>query len=133
VDLDPGLPQARLNEGFSPVARRSATRSCRLDAAGALTVHFSTEPTRAGISDALQVLVADCVNSMRDSQRSFIVCYPLPASARLYRAGLRTRVGGGRIRQIGDKSLALELEAKATAGWKARLLESMTCFSNNMR
>lgn len=74
------------------------------------------DETDSGLDiDALQV-VADGVNSMRDSERSFIVVthyqrlldYIVPDYVHV--------LAGGRIVKSGDKSLALELEAKGY-GW----------------
>jgi Fe-S cluster assembly ATP-binding protein len=73
------------------------------------------DETDSGLDiDALQ-LVADGVNSLRDGKRSFIVVthyqrlldYIVPDHVHV--------LAGGRIVKSGDKSLALELEAKGYA------------------
>ena len=74
------------------------------------------DETDSGLDiDALQV-VADGVNAMRDGKRSFLVVthyqrlldYIVPDYVHV--------LAGGRIVKSGDKSLALELEAKGY-GW----------------
>lgn len=113
VNLDASFLKRGVNEGFSGGEKKRneimqmmllEPRLCILD------------ETDSGLDiDALQV-VADGVNAMRDGQRSFIVVthyqrlldYIVPDYVHV--------LAGGRIVKSGDKSLALELEAKGY-GW----------------
>jgi Fe-S cluster assembly ATP-binding protein len=113
VDLDASFLKRGVNEGFSGGEKKRNEIMHMMLLEPSLCILYETD---SGLDiDALQV-VADGVNSMRDSQRSFIVVthyqrlldYIVPDYVHV--------LAGGRIVKSGDKSLALELEAKGY-GW----------------
>ncbi|SFM39399.1 Fe-S cluster assembly ATPase SufC [Halopseudomonas yangmingensis] len=109
VNLDPAFLKRGVNEGFSGGEKKRNEIMQMMLLEPALCI---LDETDSGLDiDALQV-VADGVNAMRDGQRSFIVVthyqrlldYIVPDHVHV--------LAGGRIVKSGDKSLALELEAK---------------------
>ncbi|MFO7705362.1 MAG: Fe-S cluster assembly ATPase SufC [Halopseudomonas sp.] len=113
VDLDASFLKRGVNEGFSGGEKKRNEIMQMMLLEPSLCI---LDETDSGLDiDALQV-VADGVNSMRDGQRSFIVVthyqrlldYIVPDYVHV--------LAGGRIVKSGDKSLALELEAKGY-GW----------------
>ncbi|MES2820751.1 MAG: Fe-S cluster assembly ATPase SufC [Pseudomonadota bacterium] len=113
VNLDAGFLKRGVNEGFSGGEKKRNEIMQMMLLEPTLCI---LDETDSGLDiDALQV-VADGVNSMRDGQRSFILVthyqrlldYIVPDYVHV--------LAGGRIVKSGDKSLALELEAKGY-GW----------------
>lgn len=113
VDLEASFLKRGVNEGFSGGEKKRNEIMQMMLLEPALCI---LDETDSGLDiDALQV-VADGVNSMRDSERSFIIVthyqrlldYIVPDYVHV--------LAGGRIVKSGDKSLALELEAKGY-GW----------------
>ncbi|WP_193076094.1 Fe-S cluster assembly ATPase SufC [Pseudomonas sp. FME51] len=113
VDLDASFLKRGVNEGFSGGEKKRNEIMQMMLLEPDLCI---LDETDSGLDiDALQV-VADGVNSMRDGKRSFIVVthyqrlldYIVPDYVHV--------LAGGRIVKSGDKSLALELEAKGY-GW----------------
>lgn len=109
VDLDVNFLKRGVNEGFSGGEKKRNEILQMMLLEPDLCI---LDETDSGLDiDALQV-VADGVNSMRDGKRSFIVVthyqrlldYIVPDYVHV--------LAGGRIVKSGDKSLALELEAK---------------------
>jgi Fe-S cluster assembly ATP-binding protein len=112
VQLDPAFLKRGVNEGFSggEKKRNEILQMMLLDPALCIL-----DETDSGLDiDALQI-VADGVNAMRDSKRSFLVIthyqrlldYIVPDHVHV--------LSGGRIVKSGDKSLARELEARGYA------------------
>lgn len=113
VNLDASFLKRGVNEGFSGGEKKRNEIMQLMLLEPQLCI---LDETDSGLDiDALQV-VADGVNAMRDGQRSFIVVthyqrlldYIVPDYVHV--------LAGGRIVKSGDKSLALELEAKGY-GW----------------
>lgn len=113
VDLDAGFLKRGVNEGFSGGEKKRNELMQMMLLEPELCI---LDETDSGLDiDALQV-VADGVNAMRDANRSFIVVthyqrlldYIVPDYVHV--------LANGRIVKSGDKSLALELEAKGY-GW----------------
>ncbi|SDS25992.1 Iron-regulated ABC transporter ATPase subunit SufC [Halopseudomonas xinjiangensis] len=113
VNLDASFLKRGVNEGFSGGEKKRNEIMQMMLLEPQLCI---LDETDSGLDiDALQV-VADGVNAMRDGQRSFIVVthyqrlldYIIPDYVHV--------LAGGRIVKSGDKSLALELEAKGY-GW----------------
>ena len=113
VNLDASFLKRGVNEGFSGGEKKRNEIMQMMLLEPQLCI---LDETDSGLDiDALQV-VADGVNAMRDGQRSFIVVthyqrlldYIVPDYVHV--------LAGGRIVKPGDKSLALELEAKGY-GW----------------
>ncbi|WP_150304983.1 Fe-S cluster assembly ATPase SufC [Pseudomonas saliphila] len=113
VDLEANFLKRGVNEGFSGGEKKRNEIMQMMLLEPELCI---LDETDSGLDiDALQV-VADGVNSMRDGHRSFIVVthyqrlldYIVPDYVHV--------LAGGRIVKSGDKSLALELEAKGY-GW----------------
>ncbi|QIB52223.1 MULTISPECIES: Fe-S cluster assembly ATPase SufC [Pseudomonas] len=113
VDLEANFLKRGVNEGFSGGEKKRNEIMQMMLLEPALCI---LDETDSGLDiDALQV-VADGVNSMRDGKRSFIVVthyqrlldYIVPDYVHV--------LAGGKIVKSGDKSLALELEAKGY-GW----------------
>lgn len=113
VDLDQQFLKRGVNEGFSGGEKKRneimqmmllQPRLCILD------------ETDSGLDiDALQV-VAEGVNSLRSGERSFIVVTHYQRLLNFIEPDFVHVLAGGRIVKSGDKSLALELEAKGY-GW----------------
>lgn len=113
VSLDAGFLKRGVNEGFSGGEKKRNEILQMMMLEPSLCV---LDETDSGLDiDALQV-VADGVNAMRNSERSFIVVthyqrlldYIVPDYVHV--------LAGGRIVKSGDKELARELEAKGY-GW----------------
>ncbi|MEH6389310.1 MAG: Fe-S cluster assembly ATPase SufC [Pseudomonas profundi] len=113
VDLEANFLKRGVNEGFSGGEKKRNEIMQMMLLEPELCI---LDETDSGLDiDALQV-VADGVNSMRDGKRSFIVVthyqrlldYIVPDYVHV--------LAGGKIVKSGDKSLALELEAKGY-GW----------------
>ncbi|QJD58342.1 Fe-S cluster assembly ATPase SufC [Pseudomonas sp. gcc21] len=113
VDLEANFLKRGVNEGFSGGEKKRNEIMQMMLLEPDLCI---LDETDSGLDiDALQV-VADGVNSMRDGKRSFIVVthyqrlldYIVPDYVHV--------LAGGKIVKSGDKSLALELEAKGY-GW----------------
>ena len=113
VSLDPSFLKRGVNEGFSGGEKKRNEIMQMMLLEPDLCI---LDETDSGLDiDALQV-VADGVNAMRDGKRSFLVVthyqrlldYIVPDYVHV--------LAGGRIVKSGDKSLALELEAKGY-GW----------------
>lgn len=113
VNLDASFLKRGVNEGFSGGEKKRNEIMQMMLLEPELCI---LDETDSGLDiDALQV-VADGVNAMRDGKRSFLVVthyqrlldYIVPDYVHV--------LAGGRIVKSGDKSLALELEAKGY-GW----------------
>ena len=113
VNLDASFLKRGVNEGFSGDEKKRNEIMQMMLLEPELCI---LDETDSGLDiDALQV-VADGVNAMRDGKRSFLVVthyqrlldYIVPDYVHV--------LAGGRIVKSGDKSLALELEAKGY-GW----------------
>ena len=113
VNLDASFLKRGVNEGFSGGEKKRNEIMQMMLLEPDLCI---LDETDSGLDiDALQV-VADGVNAMRDVKRSFLVVthyqrlldYIVPDYVHV--------LAGGRIVKSGDKSLALELEAKGY-GW----------------
>ncbi|GMQ54443.1 Fe-S cluster assembly ATPase SufC [Halopseudomonas aestusnigri] len=113
VNLDASFLKRGVNEGFSGGEKKRNEIMQMMLLEPDLCI---LDETDSGLDiDALQV-VADGVNAMRDGKRSFLVVthyqrlldYVVPDYVHV--------LAGGRIVKSGDKSLALELEAKGY-GW----------------
>ena len=113
VNLDASFLKRGVNEGFSGGEKKRNELMQMMLLEPELCI---LDETDSGLDiDALQV-VADGVNAMRDGKRSFLVVthyqrlldYIVPDYVHV--------LAGGRIVKSGDKSLALELEAKGY-GW----------------
>ncbi|WP_353385829.1 Fe-S cluster assembly ATPase SufC [Halopseudomonas sabulinigri] len=113
VNLDASFLKRGVNEGFSGGEKKRNEIMQMMLLEPDLCI---LDETDSGLDiDALQV-VADGVNAMRDGKRSFLVVthyqrlldYIIPDYVHV--------LAGGRIVKSGDKSLALELEAKGY-GW----------------
>lgn len=112
VGMDPSFLKRGVNEGFSGGEKKRNEIMQMMLLGPKLCI---LDETDSGLDiDALQV-VAKGVNAMRDSQRSFILVthyqrlldYIIPDYVHV--------LAGGKIVKTGDKSLALELEAKGYA------------------
>jgi len=112
VDLDPAFLKRGVNEGFSGGEKKRNELLQMLLLQPCLGI---LDETDSGLDiDALQV-VARGVNSMRSPERAFVM---VTHYQRLLDFGEPDRVhvlAGGRIVRSGDKSLALELEARGYA------------------
>ncbi|HDY98923.1 MAG TPA: Fe-S cluster assembly ATPase SufC [Pseudomonas sabulinigri] len=113
VDLDASFLKRGVNEGFSGGEKKRNEIMQMMLLEPDLCI---LDETDSGLDiDALQI-VANGVNAMRDGNRSFLVVthyqrlldYIIPDYVHV--------LAGGRIVKSGDKSLALELEAKGY-GW----------------
>ncbi|MEE4145451.1 MAG: Fe-S cluster assembly ATPase SufC [Halieaceae bacterium] len=112
VDLDPAFLKRGVNEGFSGGEKKRnellqmlllQPRLCILD------------ETDSGLDiDALQV-VARGVNSMRSPERAFVMVTHYQRLLDFIEPDYVHVLAGGRIVRSGDKSLALELEARGYA------------------
>ena len=88
LHLDEGLLKRAVNEGFSggEKKRNEIFQMAMLEPTLAIL-----DETDSGLDiDALKV-VADGVNSLRSADRAMLRGHPLPAPARLHRAGPRAR------------------------------------------
>lgn len=113
VNLDQSFLKRGVNEGFSggEKKRNELMQMMLLEPRLAIL-----DETDSGLDiDALQV-VAEGVNSLRSSERSFIVVTHYQRLLNYIEPDFVHVLAGGRIVKSGDKSLALELEAKGY-GW----------------
>jgi Fe-S cluster assembly ATP-binding protein len=115
VDMDPGLMNRSLNEGFSggEKKRNEILQMAILDPKLAIL-----DETDSGLDiDALRI-VAEGVNALRNEEHAVLV---VTHYQRLLNYLVPDRVHvllDGRIVESGDKDLALELEAKGYAGFE---------------
>jgi Fe-S cluster assembly ATP-binding protein len=113
VDLDPAFLKRGVNEGFSGGEKKRNELMQMLLLQPRLAV---LDETDSGLDiDALQV-VADGVNSMRSSERSFIIVTHYQRLLNFIEPDYVHVLAGGRIVRSGDKALALELEERGY-GW----------------
>ncbi|PCK02546.1 MAG: Fe-S cluster assembly ATPase SufC [Alteromonadaceae bacterium] len=115
VDLDQSFLKRGVNEGFSggEKKRNEIMQMMLLEPRLAIL-----DETDSGLDiDALQV-VAEGVNSLRSPDRSFIVITHYQRLLDYIEPDFVHVLAGGKIVKSGDKSLALELEAKGYA-WLA--------------
>ncbi len=113
VDLDPSFLKRGVNEGFSGGEKKRNELMQMMMLEPKLCI---LDETDSGLDiDALQV-VAQGVNSMRSSDRSFILVTHYQRLLNYIEPDHVHVLAGGRIIKSGDKSLALELEEKGY-GW----------------
>ncbi len=109
VDLDVNFLKRGVNEGFSGGEKKRNEILQMMLLEPDLCI---LDETDSGLDiDALQV-VSDGVNSMRDGKRSFIVVTHYQRLLDYIVPDFVHVLAGGKIVKSGDKSLALELEAK---------------------
>ena len=112
VDLDPGFLKRGVNEGFSGGEKKRNELMQMMLLQPRLAIMDETD---SGLDiDALQV-VANGVNAMRSAQRSFVLVTHYQRLLNYIEPDHVHVLAGGRIARSGDKSLALELEAKGYA------------------
>ncbi|MCB1679826.1 MAG: Fe-S cluster assembly ATPase SufC [Halioglobus sp.] len=112
VDLDPGFLKRGVNEGFSGGEKKRNELMQMMLLQPRLAIMDETD---SGLDiDALQV-VARGVNAMRSAQRSFVLVTHYQRLLNYIEPDHVHVLAGGRIARSGDKSLALELEAKGYA------------------
>lgn len=113
VGLDESFLRRAVNEGFSGGEKK------RNEVLQMLVLEPSfiiLDETDSGLDiDALQ-MVARCVNSMRDGKRSFLIVTHYQRLLDYIEPDVIHVMAQGKIQKTGDKSLALELEAKGY-GW----------------
>ena len=113
VNLDASFLKRGVNEGFSGGEKKRNEIMQMMLLEPDLCI---LDETDSGLDiDALQV-VADGVNAMRDGKRSFLVVMHYQRLLDYIVPDYVHVLAGGRIVKSGDKSLALELEAKGY-GW----------------
>lgn len=113
VGLDQAFLHRAVNEGFSGGEKKRNEVLQMLMLAPRLMI---LDETDSGLDiDALQ-MVGRCVNSMRDEQRSFLVVTHYQRLLDYIQPDVVHVMAHGKILKSGDKSLALELEAKGY-GW----------------
>ena len=109
VGLNESFMQRAVNEGFSGGEKK------RNEVLQMLVLEPSfmiLDETDSGLDiDALQ-MVARCVNSMRDGKRSFLIVTHYQRLLDFIEPDAIHVMADGKIQKSGDKSLALELEAK---------------------
>ncbi|MGF1528750.1 MAG: Fe-S cluster assembly ATPase SufC [Candidatus Competibacterales bacterium] len=116
VKMDPAFLQRPVNEGFSGGEKKRNEILQMSVLAPALGV---LDETDSGLDiDALRI-VADGVNAMRSAERSFLVITHYQRLLNYIEPDYVHVLVGGRIVRSGDKSLALELEAKGYADFEA--------------
>lgn len=112
VDLDPSFLKRGVNEGFSGGEKKRNELMQMMLLEPKLCIMDETD---SGLDiDALQV-VARGVNAMRSEERSFILVTHYQRLLNYIEPDYVHVLAGGRIIKSGDKSLALELEAKGYA------------------
>lgn len=112
VDLDPAFLKRGVNEGFSGGEKKRNELLQMLLLQPTLGI---LDETDSGLDiDALQV-VARGVNSMRSPDRSFVMVTHYQRLLDFIEPDYVHVLAGGRIVRSGDKSLALELEARGYA------------------
>lgn len=113
VDLDQQFLKRGVNEGFSGGEKKRNEIMQMMLLQPKLCI---LDETDSGLDiDALQV-VAQGVNSLRSSERSFVVITHYQRLLNFIEPDRVHVLSGGKIVKSGDKSLALELEAKGY-GW----------------
>lgn len=113
VGLDEAFLHRAVNEGFSggEKKRNEVLQMVMLEPRFAIL-----DETDSGLDiDALQ-MVGRCVNSMRNKERSFLVVTHYQRLLDYIQPDVIHVMANGKILKSGDKSLALELEAKGY-GW----------------
>ena len=109
VDLEPGFLKRGVNEGFSGGEKKRNELMQMMLLEPRLAIMDETD---SGLDiDALQV-VANGVNAIRSAQRSFVLITHYPRLLNYIEPDHVHVLAAGRIARSGDKSLALELEAK---------------------
>ncbi|GAB3288283.1 Fe-S cluster assembly ATPase SufC [Parahaliea aestuarii] len=112
VDLDPAFLKRGVNEGFSGGEKKRNELMQMMLLEPKLCIMDETD---SGLDiDALQV-VAKGVNAMRNEERSFVLVTHYQRLLNYIEPDYVHVLAGGRIIKSGDKSLALELEAKGYA------------------
>ena len=112
VDLDPAFLKRGVNEGFSGGEKKRNELLQMLLLQPRLGI---LDETDSGLDiDALQV-VARGVNSMRSADRAFVMVTHYQRLLDFIEPDFVHVLAGGRIVRSGDKSLALELEARGYA------------------
>lgn len=112
VDLDPAFLKRGVNEGFSGGEKKRNELLQMLLLQPTLGI---LDETDSGLDiDALQV-VARGVNSMRSPDRGFVMVTHYQRLLDFIEPDFVHVLAGGRIVRSGDKSLALELEARGYA------------------
>ena len=112
VDLDPVFLKRGVNEGFSGGEKKRNELLQMLLLQPRLGI---LDETDSGLDiDALQV-VARGVNSMRSAERAFVMVTHYQRLLDFIEPDFVHVLAGGRIVRSGDKSLALELEARGYA------------------
>jgi Fe-S cluster assembly ATP-binding protein len=112
VDLDPAFLKRGVNEGFSGGEKKRNELLQMLLLQPKLGI---LDETDSGLDiDALQV-VARGVNSMRSPERAFVLVTHYQRLLDYIEPDYVHVLAGGRIVRSGDKSLALELEARGYA------------------
>jgi Fe-S cluster assembly ATP-binding protein len=112
VDLEPAFLKRGVNEGFSGGEKKRNELLQMLLLQPTLGI---LDETDSGLDiDALQV-VARGVNSMRSPDRSFVMVTHYQRLLDFIEPDFVHVLAGGRIVRSGDKSLALELEARGYA------------------
>ncbi len=112
VDLDPGFLKRGVNEGFSGGEKKRNELLQMMMLQPRLGI---LDETDSGLDiDALQV-VARGVNSMRSPERAFVMVTHYQRLLDFIEPDFVHVLAGGRIVRSGDKSLALELEARGYA------------------
>jgi len=112
VDLDPAFLKRGVNEGFSGGEKKRNELLQMMMLQPRLGI---LDETDSGLDiDALQV-VARGVNSMRDPERAFVMVTHYQRLLDFIEPDFVHVLAGGRIVRSGDKSLALELEARGYA------------------
>jgi Fe-S cluster assembly ATP-binding protein len=112
VDLDPAFLKRGVNEGFSGGEKKRNELLQLMLLQPRLGI---LDETDSGLDiDALQV-VARGVNSMRSPERAFVMVTHYQRLLDFIEPDRVHVLAGGRIVRSGDKSLALELEARGYA------------------
>ena len=112
VDLDPAFLKRGVNEGFSGGEKKRNELLQMMMLQPRLGI---LDETDSGLDiDALQV-VARGVNSMRSPERAFVMVTHYQRLLDFIEPDYVHVLAGGRIVRSGDKSLALELEARGYA------------------
>lgn len=112
VDLDPAFLKRGVNEGFSGGEKKRNELMQMMLLQPKLCIMDETD---SGLDiDALQV-VAGGINAMRSPDRSFILVTHYQRLLNFIEPDYVHVLSGGRIVKSGDKSLALELEARGYA------------------
>lgn len=112
VDLDQAFLKRGVNEGFSGGEKKRNELMQMMLLEPRLAIMDETD---SGLDiDALQV-VANGVNAMRSAERAFVLVTHYQRLLNFIEPDYVHVLAGGRIARSGDKSLALELEARGYA------------------